>query len=362
MAQRDHSLDGLRGLAALVVAIFHFACAYAPEWLPEQTPDPLWITDTPLSIFYSGSFAVSVFFVLSGYVVSGSAAQRKHSLPVLLGSRYLRLAIPVVFSTLFAWALLNAFPDGVARLKQQLPHPWLAWSYDGATPGLWSAVWDGTVMVFLRGSSDFNNALWTMKMELVGSFAIYFAYSLPRRWRGFGLLLLVLLAVRRMEYAGFLTGALLREHEARLPKGFGWPALAVGVLLGSQLTGYGERLGLPTLPARLSLGHPRSVWYVLGATAIVYAVLTTAPLKALFSTPPLRFLGKVSFPLYLIHVPLLYTVFAHAYGRAPLGVIFAAYLGVSLLLALWAERLIDAPTLKGVRRFQARASLRLAPR
>ncbi|MEB3239727.1 MAG: acyltransferase family protein, partial [Cyanobacteriota bacterium] len=58
-------LDGLRGLAVLAVVIYHLC----PPWLP------------------GGFVGVDVFFVLSGYVVTGVllAGQPAPALPTLLG-------------------------------------------------------------------------------------------------------------------------------------------------------------------------------------------------------------------------------------------------------------------------------------
>jgi hypothetical protein len=44
---RLQQLDGLRSLAALVVAIFHFLSAFAPDFIPDQTDKPNLLADTP---------------------------------------------------------------------------------------------------------------------------------------------------------------------------------------------------------------------------------------------------------------------------------------------------------------------------
>src|SRR6185437_7755900 len=133
--QRFGSLDGLRGIAALTVVFFHFFSAYVPKLLPEQVADPWWGSDTPLALFYNGGFAVSVFFVLSGFVIANSASKRH--LPILFNllSRYFRLAMPVLAGTLFGWALLALSPNTVAQLKAVENHAWLNWVYDGHEPG-----------------------------------------------------------------------------------------------------------------------------------------------------------------------------------------------------------------------------------
>jgi peptidoglycan/LPS O-acetylase OafA/YrhL len=73
--ERLHYVDGLRGLAALAVALFHLLCL--TERLPRALPAPIeWV----LSRGYLG---VNVFFVLSGFVMMHSLREARVSLPFL---------------------------------------------------------------------------------------------------------------------------------------------------------------------------------------------------------------------------------------------------------------------------------------
>jgi peptidoglycan/LPS O-acetylase OafA/YrhL len=134
--QRLTSLDGLRGVAALIVVCFHFACAFLPDLIPDQTGTLSWVIDTPIGILLNGPFAVSVFFVLSGFVVSNAAAKRRSPIYVNLPLRYIRLAVPVSASVIYAWALLKAAPTATTELNRILPHMWLKFTYQGSIPSL----------------------------------------------------------------------------------------------------------------------------------------------------------------------------------------------------------------------------------
>ncbi len=72
--QRLDYLDGIRGVAAFIVVIYHFVCAYVPSIATDQYTKPLLLADTPVNLFYNGPFAVIIFFTLSGFVVTNSAA------------------------------------------------------------------------------------------------------------------------------------------------------------------------------------------------------------------------------------------------------------------------------------------------
>src|SRR5277367_5198737 len=124
--QRLASLDGLRGTAALIVVCHHFASAFLPSLIPEQTDTPFWIADTPIAILFNGPFSVSIFFVLSGFVVAQAAAKRSDPLYVAIPLRYLRLALPATASVVFAWCLLTLMPTAALGLSAVIPHPWLA--------------------------------------------------------------------------------------------------------------------------------------------------------------------------------------------------------------------------------------------
>jgi len=360
--ERFESLDGLRGVAALTVVLFHFFSAYVPSLLPEQTDHPWWGTDTPLAVFYNGGFAVSVFFVLSGFVIANSAAARRLPVWFNLCARYVRLALPVLAGTLFGWALLALSPHTVAALKSVENHEWLNWVYDGSEPTVFWAAKDALIGVFVHGSSKFNNVLWTMKIELLGSLTIYLLYGLvATQYRVPTLMIAALtsvIALRKPELAAFAIGALIREAYVlnRLSGRWAWPALTFGIVFGATMEGYGARLGLTiSLPRMLALGEPHQLWHVAAAAALVYAVLMSSKLKHMLSTQSARFLGEISFGLYLVHVPLLYTLFVPVYLTArgdtlAMAILFAAFVATSLVAGWLFTRLVDRPTILIIRR------------
>ncbi len=96
--------DGLRGLAALWVVLFHLSEGHHVDYLRSVFPD--YINDI---LFNFGHLGVAIFFVLSGYVmaytVESTAIDTKLSIKFIL-RRFLRLTPPYYFAIIFAITFL----------------------------------------------------------------------------------------------------------------------------------------------------------------------------------------------------------------------------------------------------------------
>ena len=106
---RVTSLDGLRGLAAVVVLVHHalltapvLASAYYGGSVSDASDPVSWaLTYTPLHLIWAGTEAVYLFFVLSGVVLTFPVLRsRSFSWLAYYPSRLLRLYGPIVFAVL----------------------------------------------------------------------------------------------------------------------------------------------------------------------------------------------------------------------------------------------------------------------
>jgi peptidoglycan/LPS O-acetylase OafA/YrhL len=322
---RDHSLDGMRGIASLSVVFFHFFCAFFPYVIPEYATRPWRGSDTLVAVVYNGGFAVALFFVLSGFVLSSSAAHSERPLLLVMAQRYVRLAGPVLVSTIFSWVLLAIWADPRMAIREVVDSQWLQFVYTRDLPSFCTAVYHGIIRVFFEGNSYFNNALWTMKIELIGSCLIYMAYInflATSRLILLAFTTFALIYLARPEYAAFAVGALVREfwtRHAASPR-FAPAALVFGLVFGAMTKGFASR-ALPFFDTpqegQFALGEPHKFWHVVSAASLLYAILSLQVLRTALSSFVARFLGRISFGLYLVHVPLIYTVFAAFYLRLP---------------------------------------------
>ncbi|MCK0198612.1 acyltransferase [Ancylobacter sp. 6x-1] len=349
MSERLERLDGLRGVAAVVVLFSHIVWATLPAWV---VGTGLWTTlvaTSPLADLYDGKLAVSIFFVMSGFVLVRAGASHRVGLPALGMGRILRLSIPIAASIGFAFLCFSIAPhaiDGLRAAMQQ--NDWLQTFYDPPDLGLEDAA-----VSALGGVYDYrfplNPVLWTMRIELLGSLVIYGLCYVPgQRFRP--LILAVLLPVSFFivdrNYTSFLIGAAMYEAWVRrhfLVRWLAWPALLLGLCVASA-------------PARDLLGAQNA--RILAAGLIVYGVLAGAGGRA-FGSRFGVFLGRISFPLYLTHFPLLFTLGAAAYVAAPQGlgaaVTILTVLPASFLLAFLGAQFVDEPVVKLSHRLRGHA-------
>lgn len=369
---RIEALDGLRGIAAAIVVAYHYLLLMHWEVVPRRGMDVPIISDVPLSILWNGPFSVTVFFVLSGFVIAAAADRRQADILYSVTTRYLRLAIPATASVMLAWIWLSVFPEATFALQDSSdpPSPWLRNTYQVDIPGPHLAVIDGLIANFVRGFSRFNNVLWTMQFELIGSVCIFLAYGLFSPKMRFAVFLVVgmgaALIEREAYYLSFVAGMFIYEGRKTgvfdsLSKSSGSVALILGLLIGWPAAGLGERLGFEVAPRLFELGHPASVWPVIAAALLVFAALKSSAFTVLLNAPISQFLGRISFGLYLVHVPLLYTVIAFLLVtyKLPEVVIAAIFLTLALSLATVFTLVVDEPFLRVLKRRSRRQRLRL---
>ncbi len=129
---RVRGLDGLRGIAALVVVFHHafltrssLAAPYA-ALLPGHIGAFAWVsTYTPIHLIWDGTEAVFVFFVLSGYVLTLSGAGRNTSALVGWLSYYPRRLVRLYVPALAAVALAVGWLTFVPRTKSSSASWWM---------------------------------------------------------------------------------------------------------------------------------------------------------------------------------------------------------------------------------------------
>ena len=289
--QRYVFLDGLRGWGAVVVLLFHYLVQVFPP--SDESASVL-----RRILFLNGSMAVWVFFVVSGFSLSIGYVERRdaRTLARLAIGRYPRLAIPVVSACSLVHLMMVSGVIYPPSARPDALKPFLSFE-----PTL-SHLFRFSLFDVFRPHSLFDSyipPLWTMSFELIGSAVVIALLAICGRaaWRlwAYAVLTLVLAAFASF-YALFVAGMLLAELYVRgLPETWWSRALLiVGVVAGFVVPIF-YWIGLPAGPG------------LLGIIAWCSGAIFLAPLRHLFELPLSRWLGRISFPLYLVHAPLVYS-------------------------------------------------------
>ena len=314
------ALDGLRGVAAVVVVIHHLVLIAEPHLTASlgTAPWSLWwvLERTPLKLLTAGREAVMVFFVLSGLVVALPALRKANfSWSGFLAGRFIRLFLPAWAAIVFATALLFLVP----RVPGQ------------ATPGSWLAKsaqtnwhWPHLIQEYslMMGSVQYDNALWTLRWEFAFSLVLpvylVLAMALHRWWLPVGALTLGIAVVgsyignQAMSYLPvFFLGTLVA---ARLPQLRAWGKrprtgwVFTAILVVSCLVLICSWLLAPVIPQGTKQNHALLGLEIAGALGIVVVTVVEGWFRRLLRRRVPQFLGKTSFSLYLIHIPIITTL------------------------------------------------------
>jgi peptidoglycan/LPS O-acetylase OafA/YrhL len=324
-------LDGLRGVAALMVVFSHITVAFRPEMYfgieKGSTPNlQNWFATSPFFLSVNGSFAVYIFFVLSGFVISASADRTRSSLPATAVARFIRLSLPCAASLIFAGALFHLRLSSATTAADLVGHWWIKQLVGFDQPAPWSGVLkDALGWYYVTGLSSVNGVIWTMRRELLGSLAIYLVFALIRRsvWRGAAEILVYCgLLYRNLEpfyYVCFVAGSMLylaRGAVARTPSWIGGAALLAGAIVGGKPFFPPPAGTFYDWPYRLALSVQGGMYiWPVGAMLAVFGVLAWRPAARVFGNRAARFMGRVSFAVYLVHFPLLVCVMTSLFVR-----------------------------------------------
>jgi peptidoglycan/LPS O-acetylase OafA/YrhL len=313
-------LDPLRGFAALAVAAFHFT---NNGWLPAAH----WLT----KLGFHGHHGVQTFLVISGFVVPYAmwlGGYSVRNLAPFMARRFVRIYPPYLASAVLI-AAMNFFkpassPPSLSPLdlashlvlsNELLRRPWLMDIY------------------------------WTLALEV--QFYLLAALVWP-------------LLVSRRSWIFPLTAL------AAVAIGLVWnrdhclPRLIEYFLLGIALFRQHAGIDKPLTSAALISACAGMIWWKDGSFALVAASLPVLAKFAIHTVPkPARFLGKISYSLYLFHLlagaAFLSALAPYVITPASRCWLIAPALAISIVAAWLAHRCIESPAIRWSKSFPYRS-------
>lgn len=355
-SDRIVELDGVRGVAILMVLVWHYYTAQT------GAAEPLTLAAAFRSVtelFWSG---VDLFFVLSGFLIGGIILDhhaRGGFLRVFWLRRCCRILPPMALLLIACWAGYHF-----------LDHRRYAWLFDNLMPWWSYATFTQNIVMGLRGTfgAHFLDATWSLAVE--EQFYIFAPLLVlllgAKRWVQILPALILTALVLRLAFpgfhtyvgtpfrmdsllSGFLVAAVFRNESA-----FAWlqaRRTSVFVFLGIMVL---ATLWRAAAGGFGQFGHDAAAAFAFTWFAALYSVFLLVVLlyRGSAVTAPLRtgivcFFGAISYGLYLFHQPI--SGLLHGWlrdGAVPqFGAVSLLALVVSVAFAWLSFRYFESPFL-----------------
>lgn len=354
-------LDGLRGIASVLVFFCHYTEENHRYMLPTYGADAYEVASSPLQLPYlrllfSGRPMVHIFFVISGFALSckplkemrarnfasfhAALASSAFRRPIRLYGPPLASTVIIFFLVCFGW-LHKPLPTFTEQLSD--------WASSIFYQVLWPWSWDTE----LRPKYDLH--LWTIPIEMCHSvllFAVLFALSRVRsgvrlfvviflmnyfmtcgRWAAFefiGGMFLAELHLKTMEH----RHSLLKLYEREEPAGGDKTTVLETSLHIAMLLIAGYVAGWPNAHAESTWGirvlnewtphafprtdptTPQKFWFALCAIGVVWSCGRLRLVRRVLEGGFAQYCGRISFALYIVHGPVLEMLQGHIVGKA----------------------------------------------
>ena len=278
---RFAALDGLRGLAALAVVLYHYTYLFSHLFVEYETPTVA---------FEFGHYGVQLFFLISGFVIYMTARAGK-GVKHFAATRFLRI-YPTYFVCLTlacVWSAISHVPSIHTTVVQ--------------------ALVNYTMLARLLRVRMVDGVYWSLVVEI-----LFYCFIAVLLWR-FGRLttrLTVRCALLWMA-VGLVVSAAERFTGSRIAQLLN--LLTAGQYAGLFVCGIalflmrseGEKLGWLAALAAVHAAICEALLadavggLVVLLIAAVFAVIALRPDGGFLTWPVLTWLGAISYPLYLIH-------------------------------------------------------------
>jgi len=298
-------LDSVRGLAALSVLLGHIAGSFEWPWIVRL------FSETPyLNIPFEGKSAVTMFFVLSGFVLSfpyvqhsgrGMGVEKILCMPAFYARRLVRIWIPWAFVF-----LLSLIAQGTMHHIPETRPAATAWCL-----GFWNQnqTVDSILRQCLFSLHDAGQTLlpqdWSLGVELKGSAMIPFLIILFRKSLA-GMALATLLLFVFVDTGNFYVSFALGVACAGFYRSGTWvgfyekKSVQYGMMVSGLLL-YGSRYLVEFLHG---YEHGVDKWWwclsSLGCVLILLAILRSQGFQKALNHPACLLLGRISYSLYLV--------------------------------------------------------------
>jgi len=355
---RSDELNGLRGLAALVVVFLHFSVLFP------SSPWTFFWKASPLSLLTSGHGSVIIFFLLSGFALHrmslktagfGYHAFALRRITRIYGPYLAALALALAGNFWLSRGIRPEFTDW-------FNHTW-------TVPISRRAVWQHIVFLGEYDTGPFSPAFWSlvheMRISLVFPLLVLIVKRRSAVWFSCAALFLLVAGSllkaeisapnnlgESLHYAGlFVAGIYISQHQRSLANWFrSQGATFQRLFLVSALTlfCYG-RFASHLFP--FGYGELQDIPVGLSGAALIVVAFASQRYSAFLLSKPIDWLGTRSYSLYLVHGTVLFGLVNLLNMSRPNLLVLPLYVALALFSAHVFYMAIERPMVLLSRKF-----------
>lgn len=318
--ERLECIEGMRGFAAIIVFMHHFAVMFYPAfyWGGEEKSHcngiEIWIGQTPFAFLLNGNSGVMLFLMLVGFGTYMVCRRGVNAYRRYLVLRYFKLVFLAIIASAFVWILLRANLTFYQDVIGEIYTPW----FDNWNPkelNYFSILKENPLISLQK----YNNTLWTMQYIFMGSILCVVLYIICENCRGrywiYLLSIIVLINMLQVYMIPCVVGFVLADlysHNVGYKLKIGTRILltVLGVYFCAYPTGVAPTLAVYSiLPFKYCL-----YYHIIGVGCLIYVVLFGTFLSKFLKSRILQLCGKYSMSVYMVHYGVLISYSAWLYS------------------------------------------------
>lgn len=337
-------IDGVKYMACMGVFLSHFCSAFIGENEKMDTLSPIIVQISQVfSFFLDGAFWVRMFCILSGALVAQKIISQKSELIESILLRYLRFAIPFFSAGCIFLIIECTIGYHAVECGKVLNLAWIG------THNQTKVKFNDVLEMAFLFKYTIDASLWTILPIFVGNIIIYiinyvlFKIKIPEKYWGYIYITLFLLSIIKYDINSLCVsccilgaGMIHVWNRIKIPYQLADTFCILVILMVTFGHSYlldviSQRIDIPV---RLGLD---GYGYIFYAIMLLLCIKNSRILKIFFEKY-LSHNASLSFPIYVLHMPLIMSFSAliclHLYDKVNYSINFVTNIIISSLLVI----------------------------
>lgn len=330
MKKRILWIDGMKGIACIGILIHHFFVGFLPATYYGadavshlQTNFEETFSQSPFSFILNGNFWVCIFCIVSAFLLSYKVMNndKKEKVSTSILNRYFKLVLPLFIVSLIVYLLLslNLFRNIAA--SDITKSTWLA-SYYNHEETFINVLKTSFIDVWFIGNSDFSTAFWMLSILFNGGIVAIVLSEIQWKFGKKSIIFYIIISFiflyLKSYFLVFSLGviiAYLFKYNYTLKKHKIIPIFLIlfGIILAGFPSGVEPTNFYKYLNFEATEYGKDVIWHIFASALVMYGIMNIDLIKKILSCNILKKLGSISYSIYLIHIPIMFSVSSYMF-------------------------------------------------